>query len=79
MMCTKMGIYNIKLFIGRPFDGEDEGGRLDPSDATYVDVMHTSAGHFGEETIGSNIQVTCDLQKNYHIRNALYMVYIFIT
>ena len=62
MMCTKKGIYNIKLFIGRPFDGEDEGGRLDPSDATYVDVMHTSAGESGESTIGSNIQVACDLK-----------------
>ena len=63
MICTTQGICIIELFVGRPFDGEDEGARLDPSDATYVDVMHTSAGHFGEETIGSNIQVTCDLQK----------------
>ena len=62
-MYTKQGICIVELFVGRPFDGEDEGSRLDPSDATYVDVMHTSAGHFGEETIGSNIQVTCDLQK----------------
>ena len=76
-MYTKQGICIVELFVGRPFDGEDEGGRLDPSDATYVDVMHTSAGHFGEETIGSNIQVTCDLQKNYHIRNVMHGIYIY--
>ena len=58
MMSAAQCICIIELFVGRPFDGEDEGGRLDPSDATYVDVMHTSAGSFGESTIGSNIQVT---------------------
>ena len=76
-MYTKQGICIVELFVGRPFDGEDEGDRLDPSDATYVDVMHTSAGHFGEETIGSNIQVMCDLQKNYHIRNVIHGIYIY--
>ena len=75
-MYTKQGICIVELFVGRPFDGEDEGGRLDPSDATYVDVMHTSAGHYGEETIGSNIQVTCDLQKKLPYKKCLY-IYIY--
>ena len=75
MMCTIQSICIIELFVGRPFDGEGEGDRLDASDATYVDIMHTSAGHYGEETIGSNIQVTCDFRNNYH---KIY-IYIFIT